>query len=83
MLVLDQFGNMDWLAGVDATTKRIDMLHTAASNICRLVQANHGVGMVDLIREFLFTVLRAYRVVNGGTLTATRARGGKQAYAHT
>src|SRR5450755_3588935 len=47
MLVLDQSGSMDWLAGVDATTKRIDVLHTAASNFCQLVQANNGVGMVS------------------------------------
>jgi hypothetical protein len=47
MLVLDQSGSMDWLAGIDATTKRIDVLHTAASNFCQLVQANNGVGMVS------------------------------------
>jgi hypothetical protein len=47
MLVLDQSGSMGWLAGIDATTKRIDVLHTAASNFCQLVQANNGVGMVS------------------------------------
>jgi len=47
MLVLDQSGSMGWLAGVDATTKRIDVLHTAAANFVQLVQANNGVGMVS------------------------------------
>jgi Mg-chelatase subunit ChlD len=47
MLVLDQSGSMGWIAGVDATTKRIDVLHQAASNFCQLVQANNGVGMVS------------------------------------
>ncbi len=47
MLVLDQSGSMDWRAGIDATTKRIDVLHTAASNFCQLVQANNAVGMVS------------------------------------
>jgi hypothetical protein len=47
MLVLDQSGSMDWLAGVDATTKRIDVLHQAAANFAQLVQANNGVGMVS------------------------------------
>ncbi|MFT0174274.1 tyrosinase family protein [Paraburkholderia mimosarum] len=47
MLVLDQSGSMGWLAGVDATTKRIDVLHQAATNFCQLVQANNGVGMVS------------------------------------
>jgi Mg-chelatase subunit ChlD len=47
MLVLDQSGSMGWLAGTDATTKRIDVLHTAVANFCQLVQANNGVGMVS------------------------------------
>lgn len=47
MLVLDQSGSMGWLAGVDATTKRIDVLHRAAVNFCQLVQANNAVGMVS------------------------------------
>ncbi|MCU1260904.1 MAG: common central of tyrosinase protein, partial [Bryobacterales bacterium] len=47
MLVLDQSGSMGWLAGIDGTTKRIDVLHTAASNFCQLVQANNSVGMVS------------------------------------
>jgi len=47
MLVLDQSGSMGWLAGVDASTKRIDVLHQAAANFCQLVQANNGVGMVS------------------------------------
>jgi len=47
MLTLDQSGSMDWLAGIDATTKRIDVLHQAATNFVQLVQANNGVGMVS------------------------------------
>jgi hypothetical protein len=47
LLTLDQSGSMGWLAGVDATTKRIDVLHQAATNFCQLVQANNGVGMVS------------------------------------
>lgn len=47
MLVLDQSGSMGWLAGTDATTKRIDVLHRAAENFCQLVQANNAVGMVS------------------------------------
>ena len=47
MLVLDQSGSMGWLAGTDATTKRIDVLHRAAANFCQLVQANNAVGMVS------------------------------------
>lgn len=47
MLTLDQSGSMGWLAGVDATTKRIDVLHQAATNFCQLVQASNGVGMVS------------------------------------
>jgi hypothetical protein len=44
MLVLDQSGSMDWLAGVDATTKRIDILHTAATQFVQLVQDSSRVG---------------------------------------
>jgi hypothetical protein len=47
MLVLDQSGSMGWLAGIDATTKRIDVLHQAATNFCQLVQAHNAVGMVS------------------------------------
>jgi len=51
MLCLDQSGSMDWLAGVDATTKRIDVLHQAATNFVQLVQDSSrigdGVGMVS------------------------------------
>lgn len=47
MLTLDQSGSMGWLAGVDATTKRIDVLHQAATDFCQLVEANNGVGMVS------------------------------------
>src|SRR5262249_9922509 len=38
MLVLDQSGSMDWLAGIDATTKRIDILHQAAAQFVQLAQ---------------------------------------------
>jgi hypothetical protein len=51
MLVLDQSGSMDWLAGIDATTKRIDVLHQAATQFVQLAQdssrAGDGVGMVS------------------------------------
>jgi hypothetical protein len=47
MLCLDQSGSMGWLAGVDATTKRIDVLHQAATNFVQLVQDNNGVGLVS------------------------------------
>jgi hypothetical protein len=51
MLVLDQSGSMDWLAGTDATTKRIDVLHQAASQFVELAQdssrVGDGVGMVS------------------------------------
>ncbi|RKK66396.1 hypothetical protein BFJ69_g15447 [Fusarium oxysporum] len=47
LLVLDQSGSMGWLAGTDATTKRIDILHRAAEHFCQLVQANNAVGMVS------------------------------------
>jgi hypothetical protein len=47
MLTLDQSGSMDWLAGIDATTKRIDILHQAATNFVQLVQENNGVGIVS------------------------------------
>lgn len=44
MLVLDQSGSMDWLAGIDATTKRIDILHQAATQFVQLVQDSSRVG---------------------------------------
>lgn len=51
MLVLDQSGSMDWLAGIDGTTKRIDVLHQAATQFVQLAQdtsrAGDGVGMVS------------------------------------
>lgn len=49
MLVLDQSGSMDWTAGIDATTKRIDVLHRAAGAFVQLVQRYPGdaVGMVS------------------------------------
>jgi hypothetical protein len=51
MLTLDQSGSMGWLAGTDATTKRIDVLHQAATNFVQLAQdssrAGDGVGMVS------------------------------------
>lgn len=66
MLVLDQSGSMGWLAGIDATTKRIDVLHTAASNFCQLVQANNAVGMVSFDQS-------AYPGFNVQTLTGSAA----------
>lgn len=51
MLVLDQSGSMDWTAGIDATTKRIDVLHQAATQFVQLAQdssrVGDGVGMVS------------------------------------
>ena len=51
MLVLDQSGSMDELAGIDATTKRIDVLHQAATQFVQLAQDSSrqgdGVGMVS------------------------------------
>jgi Common central domain of tyrosinase/von Willebrand factor type A domain len=51
MLVLDQSGSMDWLAGIDSTTKRIDILHQAATQFVQLAQDSSrigdGVGMVS------------------------------------
>jgi Common central domain of tyrosinase/von Willebrand factor type A domain len=49
MLVLDQSGSMYWLAGIDATTKRIDVLHQAAATFVQLLQRYVGdaVGMVS------------------------------------
>ena len=51
MLVLDQSGSMDWLAGIDATTKRIDVLHQAATQFVQLAQdtsrQGDAVGMVS------------------------------------
>jgi hypothetical protein len=51
MLVLDQSGSMDWLAGIDQTTKRIDILHQAATQYVQLAQdssrVGDGVGMVS------------------------------------
>jgi hypothetical protein len=53
MLVLDQSGSMDWLAGIDATTKRIDVLHQAAAAFVQLVQryVGDGVGMVSFDQD--------------------------------
>jgi len=49
MLILDQSGSMDWLAGIDPTTKRIDVLHQAAATFVQLLQRypGDGVGMVS------------------------------------
>jgi len=53
MLTLDQSGSMDWLAGIDATTKRIDVLHQAAANFVQLLQryVGDGVGMVSFDQD--------------------------------
>ena len=42
MLCLDQSGSIGWLAGIDATTKRIDVLHQAATNFIQLVQDSNA-----------------------------------------
>jgi hypothetical protein len=49
VLCLDQSGSMNELAGIDATTKRIDVLHLAATNFVQLLQRypGDGVGMVS------------------------------------
>ncbi len=49
MLVLDQSGSMDWLAGIDNHTKRMDVLHQAAGTFVQLLQRypGDGVGMVS------------------------------------
>jgi hypothetical protein len=51
MLVLDQSGSMDSLAGIDQTTKRMDVLHQAASQFVQLAQDSSrqgsAVGMVS------------------------------------
>ena len=51
MLVLDQSGSMGWLAGIDNQTKRIDVLHQAATQFVQLAQDSSrqgdGVGMVS------------------------------------
>jgi hypothetical protein len=44
MLVLDRSGSMDWLAGIDGSTKRIDVLHQAASQFVQLAQDSSRVG---------------------------------------
>src|SRR5205085_821219 len=44
MLTLDQSGSMAQLAGIDATTKRIDILHQAATQFVQLVQDTSRVG---------------------------------------
>jgi hypothetical protein len=53
MLTLDQSGSMDWLAGIDASTKRIDVLHQAAANFVQLLQryVGDGVGMVSFDQD--------------------------------
>ncbi len=51
MMVLDQSGSMGWLAGIDNHTKRIDILHQAATQFVQLAQDSSrqgdGVGMVS------------------------------------
>jgi hypothetical protein len=47
MMALDQSGSMNDLAGIDATTKRVDVLHSAASSFVQLVQDQNGVGIVS------------------------------------
>jgi hypothetical protein len=47
MMALDQSGSMNDPAGIDPTSKRIDVLHQAASSFVNLVQENDGVGIVS------------------------------------
>src|SRR5262249_39803705 len=47
MLALDQSGSLGWLAGIDPTTQRMDVLHQAAVNFMQLVEINSGAGMVS------------------------------------
>jgi len=49
MLVLDRSGSMDWLAGIDDHTPRMDVLRQAAATFVQLVQRypGDGVGMVS------------------------------------
>lgn len=55
MLCLDQSGSMGLLAGIDATTQRIDVLHQAATNFIQLAQdssrSGDGVGMVSFDQD--------------------------------
>lgn len=45
-MALDKSGSMDWLAGIDGSTKRIELLHEAGARFAELVPANSGVGVV-------------------------------------
>jgi hypothetical protein len=65
MLVLDQSGSMGWLAGIDATTKRIDVLHQAANNFLQLVPANDAVGGSLDARTFAIGLGTAQQVSAG------------------
>jgi hypothetical protein len=51
VLVLDQSGSMGWLAGIDNHTKRMEILHQAATQFVQLAQDSSrqgdGVGMVS------------------------------------
>jgi len=47
MMALDQSGSMEEPAGIDPTTRRIDVLHQSATNFAQLVQDNNGVGIVS------------------------------------
>ena len=73
MLVLDQSGSMDWLAGIDASTKRIDVLHQAAGTFVQLLQRYEGdaVGMVS--RPQLLSG-RASDAVHGRCVRPARGR---------
>ncbi|MEO6561609.1 MAG: tyrosinase family protein [Nitrosospira sp.] len=55
MLVLDQSGSMDELAGIDPTTKRIDILHQAATQFVQIAQdssrVGDGVGIVSFDQD--------------------------------
>lgn len=71
MMALDQSGSMGRLAGIDATTKRIDVLHQAATSFVQLVQDNNGLGIVsfDHVAHPGMAVTR----FSGGTFDPARA----------
>ena len=48
LMTLDQSESMEELAGIDTTTKRIDILHSAATSFIQLRAGPNGVGIVEL-----------------------------------
>jgi von Willebrand factor type A domain len=79
LMTLDQSGSMDELAGIDTTTKRIDVLHSAATSFVQLVQDQNGVGVVsfDNVAHPRFTVTQftggAFDPARGAATTAVQA----------